>query len=496
MSYIDDITFRVIKDGYGNTVESRKTVQFAGSTVVDDEAGDKTIVSINSTGGTNLAAVLLAGNSAHNRITNLEDPIDAQDATTKTYVDAKAASIVLSDVLDTDNTTKGYNINLTGGSYLHSSDGNVVVNDTLNVSSNKIINLLTPTLSTDAANKGYVDSVNSLNTLAQVLGYGNSAGTSNILMNNHKISELATPTLAQDAVNKTYVDGYMQSQTLATILAHGNNAGTNVIDMNNQPIQNVYALTNYVTGQVLMDSTLNMNGKTLTNLITPTADSDAATKAYVDSFIAGGTLSVHAATKEYVDGYMQNQTLAAVLARGNSAGTTDIDMNGKTIQNVYGLTNYISGQVLMDSSLNMGNHTLVNVNSISGNPSTNLDISSTANINMTAGANFVAQGVLASITSTGGTLSLNGGSTSGTQPVKVNASQFNIAPNGTTYQQHTTNYVTDLHRAEPTISTYNIVGAQDSLFFCSNGRRFSINRHQSGLVGKNTVLHITNSNFA
>ena len=85
-----------------------------------------------------------------------------------------------------------------------------------NMANYKIINLLTPDDLTDAANKGYVDNVTAyVNTFLKLSGgtrigvdsFTMSAATSGqIDMNSNKILNVATPTLSTDASNKSYVD--------------------------------------------------------------------------------------------------------------------------------------------------------------------------------------------------------------------------------------------------------------------------------------------------
>lgn len=77
----------------------------------------------------------------------------------------------------------------------------------LNMNSQKIINLATPTLSTDATTKAYVDAQFSGAGTGDFKANGTVAMTGNLNMNtSNKIVNLAAPTLSADATNKTYVD--------------------------------------------------------------------------------------------------------------------------------------------------------------------------------------------------------------------------------------------------------------------------------------------------
>lgn len=119
-------------------------------------------------------------------------------------------------------------------------DGSVAMEADLKMGANKILNVGTPTLGTDATNKTYVDS-------AIQTAVGNVSFNGD--MKDQKIINLQNPTDNQDAVNKRWADHNFLSRA---------NAGTMLVD-------------------------LNMDGKKVIGLGTPTANTDAATKAYVDS---------------------------------------------------------------------------------------------------------------------------------------------------------------------------------------------------------------------
>ena len=82
------------------------------------------------------------------------------------------------------------------------------------MNSHKIINLATPTLNTDAATKAYVDTNAGITqTAADARYYLNTvalnaitAPNADVSLNSQKITNLATPTLTDDAATKGYVD--------------------------------------------------------------------------------------------------------------------------------------------------------------------------------------------------------------------------------------------------------------------------------------------------
>lgn len=119
----------------------------------------------------------------------------------------------------------------------------------LNMDNHKILNLATPTASTDAATKGYVDA--GVASSLSLDGTSTMAGTIN--MGNFKITNVAAPTATTDATTKTYVD---EGLNLRMPLNGGNFTGG-----------------------------INMNNKSITNVIYPINAADAATKVYVDASV-------------------------------------------------------------------------------------------------------------------------------------------------------------------------------------------------------------------
>lgn len=125
----------------------------------------------------------------------------------------------------------------------------LTVTGTIDVTNTVISNVSTPTLSTDAANKSYVDTsisnlingapstIDTLNEIATALGndpnfattmtnslaaklsLSGGTMTGNIAMGSYKITGLGTPTTGSDATTKTYVDGILGSATAAATSA-------------------------------------------------------------------------------------------------------------------------------------------------------------------------------------------------------------------------------------------------------------------------------------
>ncbi len=123
-----------------------------------------------------------------------------------------------------------------------------------------------------AANKMYYcNDANWIDMGGGAAGFSNPA-TSALNMNSNKITGLGTPTANTDAANKTYVDGKFGAQ------ANGNwcrSNGTQVICDQTAPS----ATDKVAKAGDTMTGALTLSG-------TPTANNHAATKAYVDSVAA------------------------------------------------------------------------------------------------------------------------------------------------------------------------------------------------------------------
>jgi hypothetical protein len=155
--------------------------------------------------------------------------------------------------------------------------------------------------------------------------------SANVDADQNKIVDLAEPTSAQDAATKNYVDTELADHADDVSGVHG--VTGNVVGTTD-----TQTLTNKTLGAGnSLSEDLDADGNKITNVGTPTADTDAANKAYVDSVATGLDVkaSVKAATTQDEDlstypvagDLMDGVTLAAgdrVLIKNQ----TDASLNG------------------------------------------------------------------------------------------------------------------------------------------------------------------------
>jgi hypothetical protein len=296
------------------------------------------------------------------RIINLADPEDPQDGATKAYVDGKTitltgavtgtgvlgtiattlTAITVSQISNFDASVKAYRLDQFAAPITSVSFG-----------SQKITNLLTPTLTTDAATKGYVDSAvgsGSITLTGAVTGTGtgtisttltniNTSQISNfdasvkayrldqfaapitsVSFGSQKITNLLTPTLTTDAATKGYVDSAVGSGSITlTGAVTGTGTGTistTLTNINTSQISNFdTAVKAYRLDQFASPTTsVSMGSQKITNLATPTLTTDAATKAYVDSNTSNNTSITESYFSNFSQYFVNNFTTQTLTA--------------------------------------------------------------------------------------------------------------------------------------------------------------------------------------
>ena len=219
-------------------------------------------------------------------ITNVLDPIAAQDAATKNYVDTEITGLSL------------------GTTYLALAGGTMT--GAINAGGFAIGSVLDPVLAQDAATKNYVDTeITGLNLGTTYLTLTGGTMSGAIAMGANAITGVLDPTAAQDAATKNYVDTEITGLSLGTTyLALAGGTMTGAINAGGFAIGNVLdpvlaqdaATKNYVDTQDglalllaggTMTGAIAMGANAITGVLDPSAAQDAATKNYVDTEISG-----------------------------------------------------------------------------------------------------------------------------------------------------------------------------------------------------------------
>jgi hypothetical protein len=200
------------------------------------------------------------------RITEIGQPTQANDATTKLYVDTQDAL----KVTKAGDTMSGV----------------------LAMGNNKITGLGTPTANADGATKLYVDTADATLTSSKVTKAGDTM-TGALAMSNNKITGLGTPTVATDASTKAYVDAgdaldvKKSGDSMTGVLAMGNNkiTGLGTPTADTDATTKAYADTKLSLSGGTMTGAIDFSGFPLTDVGTPISSTDASTKSYVDAAI-------------------------------------------------------------------------------------------------------------------------------------------------------------------------------------------------------------------
>ena len=217
-------------------------------------------------------------NMKNERILGVKDPILHSDASNKFYIDSslnfKADKTQLSNKADKTELAN----------YLK-RDGSVSVTGNFDFSDNVITKVGNGSQSTDAVNKGYVDTelFAKPNVNQVVLRDGSQDMVGNLNMSLYKIIDCGQPTDTRDVTNKAYVDFEVgkKPDINQVILRDGSNTMTSNLDMNNQQIKNV------------KDATHNQDAITLKQVNDAIATTSTNNNKYTDQKIAESHISTH-----------------------------------------------------------------------------------------------------------------------------------------------------------------------------------------------------------
>ena len=210
--------------------------------------------------------------AAHGATGSVVGTTNTQTLTNKTLASPTVNSATVTGSVTATGST------VTGGTLSGQTITGASLGGDLAAGNNKITGLGTPTTSTDAATKAYVDSTTVASTGDTMSG--------ELAMGGNKITGMGSPTTSTDAVTKGYVDTAVSNvvdsapgaldtlNELAAALGDDANFSTTVT---NSIAAKVAKAGDTVTGDLTMSG-----GATVTGVPNPSAGSDAANKTYAD----------------------------------------------------------------------------------------------------------------------------------------------------------------------------------------------------------------------
>lgn len=254
-------------------------------------------------------------NMNNNKISGLGAPVLGTDAATKAYADSIAGA--------------GGGANKT----LSNLDPITAVNVALNMGANKIAGLGTPTLAADATTKDYVDtSISTSAALAANKTLSNltspTAVNQILNMSTNKISGLGTPTVGTDAATKAYADALISTKVFVRCTTASGQSIPNgvqtVVNFNTKEedvlntvttgaawrftapyngiyrftINTMYTNTTYTGAGIQMSSIIKLNGTGAEYIIDITYPYTTAISQYK---MLRGTIEIRLIANEYID---------------------------------------------------------------------------------------------------------------------------------------------------------------------------------------------------
>ena len=216
-------------------------------------------------------------------------------------------------------------------------DGSNGMQASLNMNSNKIINVSNPTNNQDAVTKQYCDTNSLLVENNCLLIDGSNSMIGELDMNNNKMINLSDPVNNQDVVTKNYLINYHDSTKL-------NKSGD------------------------IMSGILDMNNNKIINLSDPINNQDVATKNYIDTKYNGQNIFIGNSSGSLNTTGLGNCTLGYRSMIANTLGTDNIAIGSfSLLSNVSGNNNISIGKNTLTSNTNGTNNIAICSSALNAN---------------------------------------------------------------------------------------------------------------------------------
>ena len=167
---------------------------------------------------------------------------------------------------------------------------------------NVLLSIFTNSIETDVRISNLENKTQNQTAILNTTTFAGTIESSGLNMNTNKITNLATPTVSTDCANKSYVDSLIASPTTITSVGTGVSllgagvspnyttksvsvSGTGISTSTSTSTDLIISSTALPTSGGTMTGVIDMNTNKITNLATPTLSTDCANKSYVDTAI-------------------------------------------------------------------------------------------------------------------------------------------------------------------------------------------------------------------
>ena len=219
------------------------------------------------------------------KLVNLGTPIVATDGATKGYVDTAIGNVPLASLTLQGDVSGSGPLNVPVITTLTKTLNEITNAGNINIANFLLNNVLDPLSPQDGATKNYVDTKTWLTS--QITNFNSAviafnlnqfaAPTASVDFNNNKLINVLTPTLTTDGANKEYVDNAISGLPYSTLTLQGAITGSGPLNLP------VITTLNTTLNEITNAGNVNIGNYNLNNVLDPLNPQDGATKNYVDN---------------------------------------------------------------------------------------------------------------------------------------------------------------------------------------------------------------------